>query len=27
MTFDLNWQTDPTPLFLPAVQALTATPS
>jgi D-alanyl-D-alanine carboxypeptidase len=26
MTFDLNWQTDPTPLFLPAVQALTATP-
>ena len=27
MTFDLNWQTDPTPLFLPAVQALTAWPS
>src|SRR4051812_9724348 len=26
MTFDLNWQTDPTPLFLPAVQALAASP-
>jgi hypothetical protein len=27
MTFDLNWQTDRTPLILPAVQALVATPS
>jgi D-alanyl-D-alanine carboxypeptidase len=26
MTFDLNWQTDPTPLFLPAVQALATSP-
>jgi hypothetical protein len=25
MTFVLNWLTDPTPLFLPAVQALAST--
>jgi hypothetical protein len=25
MTFALNWQDDPTPLVIPAVQALAAT--
>lgn len=27
MAFDLNWQTDPTPLFLPALEAITSTRS